>query len=404
MIRRSAIVVSRLSLGLQAAAGEAAASSAAARPLAALSSLQLLDPWQSGSSQRGGGSSHSAAPFAPRNFSIFPGGGRRDEPAARDEELTGGDAFAAAEPSSAAAAAAGAAGSSASTGALSDYSPDAILHAASAAEAAALELAVEGAWAPTRALDWLLSNVHMATGLPWWQSIMLTTVGIRVVMMPLMWMQIRNTHALSAARPEIERLLERLKEEQARGNQAATQDYQKQVMGVWAKHKAHPLKSVVGMVVQAPLFIGFFSALRGLAAAKVPSLAEGGALWFTDLTVADPTYALPVIASATFLLTVEAGAADGMEGQPEKMKKRMKNIMRGVAVVIVPFTLNLPAAVFMYWTTSNAFSLAQTMLLKIPGAKKALGLPELKKGGPAAAEAGKPAPPMFAQKPRRKGA
>ena len=42
-------------------------------------------------------------------------------------------------------------------------------------------------------------------------------------------------------------------------------------------------------------------------------MTVGGALWFTDLTVADPYYLLPIAASGIFLLTVELGAADGMQ-------------------------------------------------------------------------------------------
>lgn len=42
-------------------------------------------------------------------------------------------------------------------------------------------------------------------------------------------------------------------------------------------------------------------------------MTVGGALWFTDLTVADPYYLLPIAASGVFLLTVELGAADGMQ-------------------------------------------------------------------------------------------
>ncbi len=76
---------------------------------------------------------------------------------------------------------------------------------------------------------------------------------------------------------------------------------------------------------------------------QVPSLMDGGALWFTDLTVADPTYALPVLTSLTFLATVELGAADGMQGQSADMLKNLKNFMRGLAVVMVPFTASLPA-------------------------------------------------------------
>lgn len=262
-------------------------------------------------------------------------------------------------------------------GASASSSPEALVNLTSVAETAALEAAMEGSWLPTRTLQWVLESVHQGTGFEWWQSIMLTTVGIRGAMLPLMLMQIKNTYRLSQARPEVEHLVARLKEEQARGNQNATADYQQQVMAVWKKYNCNPLKSMATVFVQAPLFIGFFSALRGLAAAKVPSMTEGGMLWFNDLTVADPTYALPVISAGTFLLMVELNAADGMEGQTDKMRKRFKNIMRGVAVLIVPFTLDLPAAVFMYWSASNMVSLVQSSVLKVPGIKRAVGIPVL---------------------------
>ena len=289
-------------------------------------------------------------------------------------------------------------------------SADDIVNLTSVAEKAALEAAMEGSWLPTRTLQWVLETVHHGTGLAWWQSIMLTTVGIRAAMLPVMLMQIKNTYRLSQARPEVEHLVARLKEEQARGNQNATADYQQQVMAVWKKYNCNPLKSMASVFVQAPLFIGFFSALRGLAAAKVPSMVEGGTLWFNDLTVADPTYALPVISAATFLLMVELNAADGMEGQTDTMRKRFKNIMRGVAVLIVPFTVDLPAAVFMYWSASNMVSLVQSSVLKVPAVKRAVGIPVLKNkplGSAIAGEqrvidvepvAGKPLT-TFAQKP-----
>jgi YidC/Oxa1 family membrane protein insertase len=398
MLRRGGAAARGWARQLSRGGLDAAASAAAAAPLAEVAAA----------GRHAGRQAFSPHLGAARGFSLWPSrGGEPAAPTAAGEGFpddgTGGAATAVAD----AAAAATAAGAGAAS-----FSPDAIVAAAAAAEVAALEAATEGAWLPTKALDYLLATVHNGTGLPWWGSIMLTTAMVRLATVPLMLMQVRNTAALSAARPEVEALLAALKESQARGDPGAVAEYQKQVMGVWSRHKANPAKSFASLLVQAPLFVGFFSALRGLAAAKVPSLAAGGALWFTDLTVADPTYALPCIASATFLLTVEAGAADGMEGQPDAMKRRMKNVMRGVAVIIVPFTLDLPAAVFCYWTASNAFSLFQTLALKIPGARRRLGLPEVGRGaalaaakpGAAAAEAaaasvaGRPVA-TFAQRP-----
>lgn len=38
--------------------------------------------------------------------------------------------------------------------------------------------------------------------------------------------------------------------------------------GVWKKYNCNPLKSMLPILAQAPIFIGFFGALRSMAAAK----------------------------------------------------------------------------------------------------------------------------------------
>ena len=70
---------------------------------------------------------------------------------------------------------------------------------------------------------------------------------------------------------------------------------------------------------------------------------SGGTLWFSDLTIADSTHILPAMAFGVFLLTAELGGADGMQGQPPHVIQRFKWTMRVLTVVMVPFTMNLPA-------------------------------------------------------------
>jgi YidC/Oxa1 family membrane protein insertase len=254
-------------------------------------------------------------------------------------------------------------------------SPDLLVDTASLAETAARQFAAEDAWFGSKGLQYLLHSVHDNTSLDWWAAIAVSTGILRLISFPVNVMQIKNTYNLSKARPEVEQLVENLKARQAAGDAQAVGEYQAKVSAVWKKHNCNPFKSLATVFVQAPIFIAMFTALRALATAKVPSMAEGGILWFSDLTSPDPYYALPVIASASFLLLVELGAADGMEGQPQNMQKKMKLFMRILGVGIVPFTLNMPAGVFMYWTTSNLFSLAQTSTLKISPIRKMLGLP-----------------------------
>lgn len=265
----------------------------------------------------------------------------------------------------------------------SSFDPSQVIAAAEAAEQAALLAARDGAWLFNSGFQSLLETAHSVSGLPWWGAIAATTVAARTLMLPVVAKQMRNTAAMAAARPEMLALQQWFKDAQASPSsgsfdaRALTAEYQQRLAAVWAKHDCHPLKSMAPLLLQAPLFIGFFSALRSLAGAGVPSLSRGGAAWFGDLTVADPTYGLPLLSAAIFLLTVELNAADGMQGQDPATMRRMKNFMRFLAVALVPLTASMPAGVFVYWATSNAYSLFQSSLFKLGATRRAFGLPPL---------------------------
>ncbi|PSC71648.1 mitochondrial inner membrane OXA1 [Micractinium conductrix] len=379
--------VGRLRLCTAAAAAAAEGGSAATWAPPSSAALQLVDRWQQGQGGNGGHGGFRAVQqhAGARAFSLWPGKPEEQRAAAEDLSDPAAGSFAAsadlgigsAAASEAAASAAAAAAASPVTSDL--FSAAAIVAAAAGAEGDALASAADDTWLGGRLVQRLLTLVHASSGLPWWEDIMLCTLAMRLMTFPVMLGQIKNTYRLSQARPEMEALMEHLKAEQARGNQQAAQEHMQRVTAVWKKYNCHPLKSLGGMFVQMPVFIGFFTALRGFAAHKIPSLTEGGTLWFTDLTIADPTYALPALAGLSFLATIELGAADGMEGQPEATRKRMKAVMRVVALAVPFLSTTLPASVFMYWTASNIFSLVQTALIRNKAVKKVLGLPDLSK-------------------------
>jgi YidC/Oxa1 family membrane protein insertase len=81
-------------------------------------------------------------------------------------------------------------------------------------------------------------------------------------------------------------------------------------------------------------------------------------LWFTDLSAADPWFALPVLSSLAFLATTEITGAE-MAANPSA--SNIKWSMRALAVALVPLSYSLPSGVFIYWLTSNIFSVAQTL-------------------------------------------
>lgn len=144
--------------------------------------------------------------------------------------------------------------------------------------------------------------------------------------------------------------------------------YSQEMMQFMKEKDFNPFKNMIVPLAQAPLFISFFMGLRGMANAPVESLRDGGLWWFTDLTVSDPTFLLPIITSATLYLTIEIGT-DSAKLSAQNMHL-MKYFLRALPICIFPFMMNFPSAILTYWACSNFLSLGQVAFLKIPAVRE----------------------------------
>lgn len=222
--------------------------------------------------------------------------------------------------------------------------------------------------AAMQALDW----VHTTTGLPWWATILGCTLAVRTAMVPLAVIAMKNSHRMKGMQPELKAL-------QDEGIGTDTPDgrlrYAQTYKALQDKHGVRLHRTFLPIIGQMPIFITFFFTLTEMGV-SYPTMAEGGALWFTDLTLPDATYGLPVLTSLTFLAVVEAGGEAGQQ-QDGEQAKRMKNVMRGMSLVMIPLTMAQPCSVFVYWITTNLFSMTQTLTLKIPAVKSLFGISSL---------------------------
>ncbi|KAK0613599.1 hypothetical protein B0T14DRAFT_282031 [Immersiella caudata] len=111
-----------------------------------------------------------------------------------------------------------------------------------------------------------------------------------------------------------------------------------------------------------------------IPASADPSLATGGCLWFPDLMVADPLHILPVALSTVLVLNVLPRSQVGIrrvfgldanqhEVVESKTPQRLTRALLVVAVAIGPATMDLPAALHLYWLSSATLTLLQAELL-----------------------------------------
>lgn len=232
-----------------------------------------------------------------------------------------------------------------------------------------------GGWTPVGLVQHCLEYLHVSLDVPWWGAILIGTIVVRVAMFPLVILSQRNTALMNNNLPEIQTLQLKMTQARQTGNQLEAARYAQEMM-VFMKDKGlNPLKNVLVPLAQAPLFVSFFMGLRGMANCPVESLTTGGLWWFMDLTVPDQYFLLPLLTSATMWATIELGVDGGrLDAQNMQM---MRYFLRAIPLVMIPFTINFPGAILVYWCSSNFISLLQVGFLKVPGIREYFKIPRL---------------------------
>ena len=105
-----------------------------------------------------------------------------------------------------------------------------------------------------------------------------------------------------------------------------------------------------------PIFLSLFGATHNLALAE-PTMTTGGALWFVDLVLPDPTWMLPVASSLTWLSLLHMTA-----GSFYLSNNDFRSYCRTLAVAFIPVVANMPAGVFCFWVTSNIVSMMRVFI------------------------------------------
>jgi len=162
-----------------------------------------------------------------------------------------------------------------------------------------LQTAADSMWWNTRLVQDSLIAVHDLTGLPWWVTIIASTVALKTILLPVSISAVRNQLNMMVAKPHLDQVTNAYKKNPAGTDQT---ELAQKMSQVFVDFKCHPLKTLMLGFSQAPIFMSVFFALRSESVPlRMPGIEDGGALWFKDLTIADPTGILPVFSTATFI-------------------------------------------------------------------------------------------------------
>lgn len=144
-------------------------------------------------------------------------------------------------------------------------------------------------------METVLESVHLAAGLPWWGSILLTSLLLRVVFLQPMIRASDTSARLATIQPHLIPMKARMTAAKAARDYEAVKLVAMEMRQLSKVAGVQTWRLILPFLGQAPLGYGSFRLLNGMAALPVPGMDEGGLLWLTDLTVSDPYFILPAV-------------------------------------------------------------------------------------------------------------
>ena len=221
---------------------------------------------------------------------------------------------------------------------------------------------------------------------------MVLTIFVRIVLVPLTWRQIKSMRAMQALAPQIKGLQEKYKDNKQLLNQKTMEFYQ--------ENKVSPFSSCLPLLLQLPVFLGLYYMLRkqgqpgGSFAFPNPTV---GWLWMADITKFDIILMFLYIASQFVASWQTARKSAGQQ----KVIAYMMPIMVGVFMFIGKW----PAGLFIYWFTSNLWTIAQQYVAeKLMPMPVPVAVPSAKDKSPARSSTAKTPVKTPARTPARSGA
>lgn len=201
----------------------------------------------------------------------------------------------------------------------------------------------------------------------------MTTVIFRVIAFPLVVMAQKNVSHLNNHMPKMQQLQAKMTDARQRGDVYESAVLGGELQTFMKEKKVNPMKNVIPLFLQFPLFASMFIGLRGMANLPLESMMSGGLFWFHDLTIPDPYYLLPLFTSVSLYMQIHIGA-DGMSTQ--NFGPIGKTVMKAMPVLLFLFTMNFPAAIGFYWCTTNVISVAQAKVIRIESLRRIFGIPK----------------------------
>ena len=211
----------------------------------------------------------------------------------------------------------------------------------------------------TNVLGAILEFLYGFTG-NWGWAIVLLTVVVRIVLIPLTYRQFKSMRAMQTLQPQMKALQEKYKGNRELLNQ--------KMMEFYKENQVNPMGSCLPLVLQMPVFFALFYTLK-----NEPFLTDNWWLWIRDWGAAQPSWIAKNINEfdlILLLLYVASQFLSSLQMTSRDPTQRMMMYAMPVVIGVIMFMGKWPAGLFIYWVTSNLWTVGQqyviTRMIPVP--------------------------------------
>jgi YidC/Oxa1 family membrane protein insertase len=238
---------------------------------------------------------------------------------------------------------------------------------------------------------------HTAIGLSWAWAIVVLVAAVRIVILPLTIKQIRSMQRLQMYAPQLKALQQKYKHDKQRMNE--------EVMKFYKEHKVNPAASCLPILPQIPIFFALFYVLKDFEEEVVQVDFPDSSLAFLNGLVPDISDKVNEHWTGWLLLVIYVGSQllSFYLSTTAVQSKSQRYIFMALPFLFIPFVINFPVGLMIYWVTTNLWTVGQGLVTRRlyprptlePPKRTSRTPPREDEGGDGAAKskAPKPSPP-----------
>lgn len=183
----------------------------------------------------------------------------------------------------------------------------------------------------------------------WGFCIIILTLIIKILFFPLTYSSTRSMAKMQELQPKIKAL--RAKYKKAKQDISQRRKMNEEIMKLYKEHGINPAGGCLPMLVQIPIFWGFFR----LLVVSIEFRHSPFIFWIKDLSVKDPYYVTPILMGITQFISQKI--------TPTSADPTQQKMMLIMPVIMTIFFMNFQSGLVLYWLTNNVLQIGQQLIM-----------------------------------------